>query len=202
MGRLGDTSRPRAVAQGTALSSTVGDLSDPCAALRVTLQIEPGEEKELVFGLGEAADANALTRLAKQYSSPATVAQALQKVKCFWSDFVGRVKIQTPSPAIDLMVNGWLPYQNLSCRIWGRSSFYQGGGAFGFRDQLQDAAALVYHDPQLTRQQILTARGTPVCRGGCSSLVASRLGTRFAHPFLGRSALATHLNVGLRQNDG
>ncbi|MEN8132245.1 MAG: glycosyl transferase, partial [Pseudomonadota bacterium] len=81
--------------------------------------------------------------------------QALAQVGIFWEDTLSTLQIQTPAPAIDLMVNGWLSYQNLSCRLWARSAFYQSGGAFGFRDQLQDAAALVYLSPELTRQQIL-----------------------------------------------
>ncbi len=155
LGRLHNARQPTAVVQGTQLSESCRNLADPGAALQVFINLDPGEECELVFALGEAADGAALQRLADRYTSPAAVEQALQDVKEFWLDFVGRVNIQTPAKAIDVMVNGWLPYQNLSCRIWGRSAFYQGGGAFGFRDQLQDAAALVYHDPRLTRQQIL-----------------------------------------------
>ena len=76
------------------------------------------------------------------------------------SETLGGVQIETPSPALDLMVNGWLAYQNLACRVWGRSAYYQSGGAFGFRDQLQDSAALLYLDPSLTRAQILLTRRT------------------------------------------
>jgi cellobiose phosphorylase len=80
---------------------------------------------------------------------------ALAEVREFWRDLLSGVQVATPSPELDVVVNGWLSYQNLSCRVWGRSAFYQSGGAFGFRDQLQDAAALVHLMPDLTRRQIL-----------------------------------------------
>ncbi len=88
-------------------------------------------------------------------ASPGAVAAALAEARGFWSDLLSHIQVETPSPAIDLMVNAWLPYQNLGCRIWARTAFYQSGGAFGFRDQLQDAAALAYLRPDLTRAQIL-----------------------------------------------
>ena len=88
-------------------------------------------------------------------ATPGAVAPPWRRCSGFWTELTGRLQVETPSPAIDLMVNGWLPYQNLGCRIWARSAFYQSGGAFGFRDQLQDAAALVYLRPDLTRAQIL-----------------------------------------------
>jgi cyclic beta-1,2-glucan synthetase len=105
--------------------------------------------------LGQAADREAALAVATRFGTEGAVAAELTAVRGFWEEMLGAVRVETPAPAIDLMVNGWLGYQNLSCRLWARSALYQSGGAFGFRDQLQDAAALVYHRPDLTRRQIL-----------------------------------------------
>jgi cyclic beta-1,2-glucan synthetase len=108
-----------------------------------------------VFLLGEAIGRDAVREIVRRYADGAAVEQALAAVRAFWSDLVGAVQVETPAPAIDLMVNGWLLYQVLSCRIWGRTALYQSGGAFGFRDQLQDAAALLMARPEMTRALIL-----------------------------------------------
>ncbi|HEX6911030.1 MAG TPA: protein ndvB, partial [Longimicrobium sp.] len=128
---------------------------DPCAAFKVTFHIRPGETAEVAFLLGEAADEAAARALVAKYRRPGAVDDALREVRAFWTGLVGGVQVRTPSPELDLMVNGWLAYQNLVCRVWGRTAFYQSGGAFGFRDQLQDSSALVYLRPELTRRQIL-----------------------------------------------
>ena len=128
---------------------------DPCFALQAAFEIAPGATAELAYLLGEADDPDHARRLIDRYRADGAAANALAEAQSAWRDWLGAVRIETPAPALDLMVNGWLAYQTLSCRIWGRSAFYQSGGAFGFRDQLQDAAALLYHDPELTRQQLL-----------------------------------------------
>jgi cellobiose phosphorylase len=129
--------------------------SDPCAALQLSFSIQPGEELECAVLLGEAGDEATARRLIERYRDPAAVQTAHDTVREFWREALSAVRVETPAPEIDLMMNGWLGYQNLSCRLWGRSAFYQSGGAFGFRDQLQDVAALVYSRPDLTRSQIL-----------------------------------------------
>lgn len=136
-------------------SDRIRDSADPCAAIRIELSVPPGETAECVFLLGEGSSDAEVDELLARYRVPGAVDAALSTVRAFWLDLVGGVQVETPSPAIDLMLNGWLTYQNLSCRVWGRTAFYQSGGAFGFRDQLQDTAALVYLDPARTRAQIV-----------------------------------------------
>ncbi|MGI9078490.1 MAG: GH36-type glycosyl hydrolase domain-containing protein [Gemmatimonadaceae bacterium] len=155
IGRAGTTSNPTALSSDDPLDGRTGAGLDPCAAFRISLEIPPGETLECAFLLGEAESADAARTLLKRYDTPVAIAGALTEARAFWRDTLSAIRIETPSPAIDLMVNGWLAYQNLGCRMWGRSAFYQSGGAYGFRDQLQDAAALIYLDPGLTRRQIL-----------------------------------------------
>jgi cyclic beta-1,2-glucan synthetase len=155
VGRHGCLEVPAAVGDALELDGRTGAGLDPCAALQVTVHIEPGATVECSFLLGENTDKASARALVERYRRPAAIANALRAVRKFWTRTLSAVRIETPSPAIDLMVNGWLLYQDLSCRLWGRSAFYQSGGAFGFRDQLQDAAALIYSRPDLTRAQIV-----------------------------------------------
>lgn len=154
LGQPGSMSNPEAVRDGGPLNHAIG--AQPCAALHVALDLSPGEVREVSFFVGEVGDAAELAPLLARYRAPGAVEAALAQVRKFWRDTVGGMHIETPAPEIDLMVNGWLPYQNLACRMWGRTAFYQSGGAYGFRDQLQDAASLIYLRPDLTRRQILT----------------------------------------------
>lgn len=155
IGHHGNPARPAALERNKVLNGQLGAGLDPCFALQITLALEPGATVEYAILLGEAENRDAVRRLIGRYRRDGAIATALDEAREFWRNQLAAVKIQTPSPALDLMVNGWLAYQTLSCRLWGRSAFYQSGGAFGFRDQLQDAAALVYHDPALTRRQLL-----------------------------------------------
>jgi cyclic beta-1,2-glucan synthetase len=155
IGHHGSPARPAALERDEVLNGPLGAGLDPCFALQVTLTLEPGATVECAVLLGEGENRDEVRRLIGRYRQEGAIAAVLAEVREFWCDRLSAVRIQTPSPALDLMVNGWLAYQTLSCRLWGRSAFYQSGGAFGFRDQLQDAAALVYHDPALTRRQLL-----------------------------------------------
>ncbi|HRX71405.1 MAG: glycosyl transferase [Candidatus Competibacteraceae bacterium] len=155
IGRHGSPACPAALSRDKILDGRLGTGLDPCFALQVTLRLEPGATLERAFLLGEAGSRDEVRRLIGHYSEDGAVAAALTEVRHAWRERLAAVRIQTPTPALDLMINGWAAYQTLSCRLWGRSAFYQSGGAFGFRDQLQDAAALIYHDPALTRQQLL-----------------------------------------------
>ncbi len=120
-------------------------------------ELRPGEEKELVFLLGSAPDPATARRLAQRYREAGRARAELDEVRARWERVVTAVQVRTPDPALDVLVNRWLPYQVLSCRIWGRSALYQSGGAYGFRDQLQDVMALVYGAPGETRAQLLRA---------------------------------------------
>jgi N,N'-diacetylchitobiose phosphorylase len=150
----GGVAAPAAVQNGV-LREASGVGHDPCAALSLAVTLEPGATFTCAFVLGEAADEDAARDTLARCSSVADLDRALAAARSAWSERVSAVTIETPSPAIDLMVNGWLTYQNLGCRMWARTAFYQSGGAFGFRDQLQDSAALLYLDPAITRRQLL-----------------------------------------------
>jgi cellobiose phosphorylase len=139
------------------LSDRAGELGDPCAAIMTSLQISPGGTEEIVFVLGQAENREEARRLAVAYAEPGAAQAALEEVQALWDRILGAIQVHTPDAALDLMLNRWLLYQALACRMWGRSGFYQSGGAFGFRDQLQDAMAVVYGAPQEARAQILRA---------------------------------------------
>ena len=155
LGVRGSLAEPQSVASGGRLDGRTGDALDPCAAFRASFVIPPRANVECYVLLGEASSDDAARAFVSQYEESGVVTWALKDVREFWRELVSAVQIETPSMALDVMVNGWLTYQNLSCRMWGRSAYYQSGGAFGFRDQLQDSAALLYLDPGITRRQIL-----------------------------------------------
>jgi len=137
------------------LSGRSGAGMDPCAALQVPFDLPDGAEKEIVFLLGSAPTAREAEELLRKLSGPKTAALSLDRVKKHWGTILGAVQLTTPDNAVNVFANGWLLYQTLSCRLFGRSGFYQSGGAFGFRDQLQDVLAILHSRPDLARQQIL-----------------------------------------------
>lgn len=155
LGRNGRLSDPLALQTEENFSGAMGSGNDPCAASQIAIELGPGETTEVVVLLGESENRVEAKEVLQRYSSPAACRNELELVQKFWREKLTTVQIETPSPAVDLMVNGWLGYQNLSCRLWGRSSIYQSGGAYGFRDQLQDAAAWMMQWPELTREQIV-----------------------------------------------
>jgi cyclic beta-1,2-glucan synthetase len=156
LGRNGSLAAPAGLGRAR-FSGNIGPLVDPCAAIMVPLEIAPGAEQEIVFLLGVAKDGLEAGQLLRRYSQPGFVEQAYSDVRRMWDDILGTVQVRTPDPAFDLMMNRWLVYQVLSCRLWARSAFYQSGGAYGFRDQLQDVMALVYGAPHEARAQLLRA---------------------------------------------
>ena len=158
LGRLGDLTSPAAL-QRVGLSGQVFAGSDPCAALQLFVDLEAGEAKEVHFLLGQGAQRREALALVKRFQDRAQVDASWQAVQAQWENILGAVQVETPDRQMDLMLNRWLLYQNLSCRIWGRSGFYQSSGAYGFRDQLQDVMAMLHAAPEVARKQILRAAG-------------------------------------------
>jgi cyclic beta-1,2-glucan synthetase len=156
LGRNGRYERPAALDR-IGLAGMVRAGLDPCAALQIHVDIGPGEVQEVVFLLGQGTDRRDALSLVRQYRDPERVAEALGDVTEFWDDLLSAVTVQTPDPAMDLLLNRWLLYQALVCRVWGRSAFYQSSGAFGYRDQLQDVMALVHAAPEIARDHIVEA---------------------------------------------
>jgi cyclic beta-1,2-glucan synthetase len=156
LGRNGSVGQPAALGR-VGLSNRADSGSDPCAALMAPFELGPGQEVEIVFLLGQAGKVEDVRALLERYKQPGTVQRVLDEVRQAWERVLGVVQVKTPDAALDLMLNRWLLYQTLSCRVWGRSAFYQSGGAYGFRDQLQDVLALAVAGPHLTREQILRA---------------------------------------------
>jgi len=137
------------------LSGTVGASFDPCAAMQVYLDIPPGEQREVVFILGAAGNQDEARSLLRRFGNTGGARQALESVWQFWKHLLGGIHIETPDASLNFLANNWLLYQVLSCRFWGRSGLYQSGGAYGFRDQLQDSMAFLLPCPWLTRPHLL-----------------------------------------------
>jgi cellobiose phosphorylase len=156
LGRNGTLRDPEAMAR-IKLSGKWGAALDPCAAIQAMADLEPGEEREIIFRLGAGRDQEDVNRVIKLFKGSSAAENALQKTKTYWNTALNKVKIKTPDPSVDILANGWLNYQTIASRLWGRSGYYQSGGAFGFRDQLQDVLSLLHCEPQLARQQIVLA---------------------------------------------
>jgi cyclic beta-1,2-glucan synthetase len=158
LGLLGSYIHPDALERvGLTASAQAG--TDPSAAMQLLLWLAPGETKEVTFLLGQGADHADALKLITHYQNVLHVQSAWESLDQFWDDKIGGIQIKTPDAAMDLLINRWLPYQALACRIWGRTAFYQSSGAFGYRDQLQDVLAFIYTRPEITRKHILLAAG-------------------------------------------
>ncbi len=166
IGRNGNLGDPAALAAiGAArLSGRVGAGLDPCAAIQTHIELEPDDVVHVVFLLGEAADLESAQRLIVHYRATDPEA-VLAAVKGFWEETLGTVQVTTPDRAMNLMLNRWLLYQTLACRIWARAGFYQASGAYGFRDQLQDGMALATVQPAFTRTHLLRAAARQFVQG-------------------------------------
>jgi cyclic beta-1,2-glucan synthetase len=164
VGRNGSLSNPAGM-ERIRRSRRAGAGLDPCAVLQVELELAPGETMEITCMLGQAESVAAIHKLVSTYRSGQALESALNRTKAWWDQRLGVVEVHTPELATDFLINRWLLYQSLSCRIWGRSGFYQSGGAFGFRDQLQDVMALSYAHPALAREHILLAASRQFVEG-------------------------------------
>jgi len=154
LGRNNSLQHPDAM-QRAVLSGKIGVGLDPCAAVRIPIDLADGESRQIIFRLGSGADVKAASDLVTQTRGASFAQEAFEKVQKYWAKTTGAVQIDTPDRALNIIANGWLTYQTVSCRLWARSGYYQSGGAFGFRDQLQDVLSILHTQPSLARTQIL-----------------------------------------------
>ena len=154
IGRNGSLRDPAALHRAH-LSGRIGAGLDPCGAIQVACDLADGQEREIVFRLGVGRNAYEASKLMRRFRGALAARGAREAVEQHWQRTLGAVQVETPDPAVNVLANGWLVYQTLACRVWARSGYYQSGGAFGFRDQLQDVMALVHCEPGLVREHLL-----------------------------------------------
>jgi cyclic beta-1,2-glucan glucanotransferase len=164
LGRNGALDRPAALVGPTPLSNRVGAGFDPCGALQTRLELGAGGSAEIVFLLGETATIADAQALLKKYRTTDLDA-VLGAVVGFWDETLGTVQVTTPDRSMDILLNRWLLYQTLACRVWARAAFYQASGAYGFRDQLQDVMALCVAKPAVAREHLLRAAARQFVEG-------------------------------------
>ena len=154
IGRNGTLRSPAAMTR-VRLSGKMGAGLDPCGAIHVPFELASGQEREIIFRLGGGRNVEEARQTAHRFRGSAAARGALEAVWQYWKHTLGAVYVETPDQALNVLTNGWLLYQTLACRLWARSGFYQSGGAFGFRDQLQDSMALIHAEPHLVREHLL-----------------------------------------------
>lgn len=183
IGRNRNLGHPAALTQPK-LSGRLGAGLDPCAAIQVACDLADGQGRDITFrlGLGSVPGGEDVNRLVQRFSGSDAARHALEEVWRYWNHTLGAVQIETPDESINVLTNGWLIYQTLACRMWARSGYYQSGGAFGFRDQLQDAMAVVHTKPRLLRDQLLLCASRQFVEGDVQ---------HWWHPPLGRG-VRTH----------
>ncbi|MGF7230258.1 GH36-type glycosyl hydrolase domain-containing protein [Arachidicoccus sp.] len=181
LGRNGNFQNPEAM-QRIRLSGKVGAALDPCIAVQVTIDVFPMEEKEIIFKLGVGDNEQHARQIINQFKESSTANKSLDNIHDYWNEALGAVYVETPDAALNILANGWLVYQTLACRVWARSGYYQSGGAFGFRDQLQDVLALLHAKPEIARDQILLAASRQFKEGDVQ---------HWWHPPLGRGVRTT-----------
>jgi cyclic beta-1,2-glucan synthetase len=164
LGRHGTLELPAALTSAAPLSNRVGAGLDPCCAMQSRCELRPDEEIEIVFFLGEAATKEEAQSLITRFRE-ASLDEVFHAVTTHWDDALGKVQVKTPDRSMDILLNRWLLYQTIACRMWARSAFYQASGAYGFRDQLQDGMALAATNPGMTREHILRAAGRQFIEG-------------------------------------
>lgn len=154
IGRNGNLSHPAAMGR-LKLSGRTGAALDPCAAIQVSVDLADNQELEILFRMGKGNHMAEAQQMVQRFKGAKAAAEALEKVKAQWEEILSAVQVETPDRSLNILANGWLTYQTLASRIWARSGYYQSGGAFGFRDQLQDVLSLMHTRPELARRQIL-----------------------------------------------
>lgn len=155
LGQKGSVREPRGAE--VKLSCNTGVCYDPCGAIQVSVALQPQESKTVLFGLGQSTSLEEIYKIRNKYRETAAFKKELERVRTYWDGLLGTVKVKTKDRAVDILVNGWLLYQTVSCRIQARAGFYQCGGAYGYRDQLQDTLSLLFADSSILRRQILIA---------------------------------------------
>ncbi len=164
IGRHGSLAEPAALLGASLLSNRVGGGIDPCGVMQCRFSLQPGEQTEVVMILGQEASQAAARDLVKRYRG-LDLDAAFRAVADFWECTLGAIQVRTPDRSMDVMLNGWLLYQTLACRLWARTAFYQSSGAYGYRDQLQDVMALCVARPSLAREHILRAASRQFAAG-------------------------------------
>jgi cyclic beta-1,2-glucan synthetase len=164
IGRYGDLSQPKALLGKQSLSGNVGAGMDPCAALQRNILLAPGESIEVSALLGQCASVEDARAVIQRYRET-DLDVVLNEVKQYWQNLLGAIQVKTPDRSMDIMLNGWLLYQTMACRILARSAFYQASGAYGFRDQLQDCMAMSFVAPEISRRHLLRAAGRQFVEG-------------------------------------
>ncbi|MFO7576034.1 MAG: glucoamylase family protein [Bacteroidales bacterium] len=164
IGRNGTLKNPASMLRSR-LSGKKGPALDPCGAIQVPFDLAAGQEREIIFRLGVGLDMEDTNALINRFRGSGSARKALEGVWHHWNQTLGFVQIETPDLALNVLANGWLLYQTLACRIWARSGYYQSGGAYGFRDQLQDAMALMHAKPYLLRELLLLFAGRQFLEG-------------------------------------
>ena len=164
LGRNGRLVHPAALNRAR-LSGRVGAGLDPCGAVQAAIDLSDGQSVDIVFVMGVGRGLDEARSLVKRHQGVGPARSSLQSVRQYWDWTLSAVTVETPDRSVDLLLNGWLLYQVISARLWGRSGYYQSGGAFGFRDQLQDVMALVHAEPMMIRKHLLTAAGHQFLEG-------------------------------------
>ncbi len=181
IGRNGTMNNPEAMNKSR-LSGKLGASLDPCAALQVVFDLAEEEEHVVVFRLGAGVNMQETLNIIQQFEGSTAAQNALKAVHEFWSDAMSTIQVETPDQSVNILANGWLTYQTIACRIWARSGYYQSGGAFGFRDQLQDVLSLLQTKPEMVKQQILLCASRQFKEGDVQ---------HWWHPPLGRGVRTT-----------
>jgi cyclic beta-1,2-glucan synthetase len=180
LGRNGTLDHPASLAGETPLSKRVGAGLDPCGALQTQIGLMPNGTAEIVFFLGETGTKAEARSLITRYRT-ADLDGVLGKVTRHWNEVLGAVQVRTPDRSMDMMLNSWLLYQTLACRVWARSAFYQSSGAYGFRDQLQDVMALAMAKPDIAREHLLRAAARQFIEGDVQHWWLPPSGVAFVH---------------------
>ncbi|MFL0194789.1 GH36-type glycosyl hydrolase domain-containing protein [Clostridium sp. WILCCON 0269] len=187
IGRGGDVSAPKGL-QSENFSGRVGAGVDPCFAENIKIELNENSETEILILLGQEDSFEEISRVIQKYNNIGSCTEELEKVQDYWEKLFNVIKVHTPDDAMNIMLNGWLMYQVITCRYWARTAFYQSGGAYGFRDQLQDVMAICYLEPDITRNHIIYSASRQYLEGDVQHwwhpFVESGIRTRFSDDLL------------------